>query len=107
MEALQVLCPSQSIRSFIRFARGSYGLVFPNLQNGSAEGQVALDYWTKERRFDLETADEFRIGYAPVDRFRISSIPRQEKFPRKFFKKQVCSTKIFSVENSYPDFAEG
>ena len=30
-----------------------------NLRNGSEEGQVALDYWTKERRFDLETADEF------------------------------------------------
>lgn len=58
-----------------------------NLRNGSEEGQVALDYWTKERRFDLETADEFRIGYAPVDRFALGKYLRSKKIPPEILQK--------------------
>ncbi|MEK9634900.1 MAG: CHC2 zinc finger domain-containing protein, partial [Opitutae bacterium] len=58
-----------------------------NLRHGSEEGQVALDYWTKERRFDLETADEFRIGYAPVDRFALGKYLRSKKIPPEILQK--------------------
>ena len=77
-----------------------------NLRNGSEEGQVALDYWTKERRFDLETADEFRIGYAPVDRFALGKYLRSKKFLPKFFKKAGLFNKDLQRGSSYPDFAE-
>ena len=58
-----------------------------SLHNGSEEGKVALDYWTKERRFDLETADEFRIGYAPVDRFALGKYLRSKKIPPEILQK--------------------
>ena len=32
------------------------------------ENQTAQNYWVDERKFSLETAHEFGIGYAPVDR---------------------------------------
>ena len=44
--------------------------------------RLPLTYWTKERRFDLETADEFRIGYAPVDRFALGKYLRSKNSSR-------------------------
>ena len=58
-----------------------------NLHNGSKEGQAALEYWTKERRFDMETADTFRIGYAPVDRFALGKYLRAKKIPPEILQK--------------------
>ena len=50
----------------------------PAICRKKEEGQVALDYWTNERRFTMETAKEFRIGYAPVDRFALAQFLRKK-----------------------------
>ena len=36
------------------------------------DSRVALDYWIKERKFTLDDAKKFGIGYAPVDRFALA-----------------------------------
>jgi len=36
------------------------------------ESNVAKDYWIKKRGFTFEVANEFGIGYSPVDRFALS-----------------------------------
>lgn len=36
------------------------------------ESKVAIDYWITQRKFSLEDASQFGIGYAPVDRFALS-----------------------------------
>jgi DNA primase len=36
------------------------------------DSRIALDYWIKERKFTLDDAKKFGIGYAPVDRFALA-----------------------------------
>ncbi len=58
-----------------------------NLRIEGEESRVALDYWTKERRFSMETAQEFKIGYAPVDRFALAKFLRKKNVPPEILEK--------------------
>jgi DNA primase len=42
------------------------------LHSDSKDSRIALDYWIKERKFSLDDAKKFGIGYAPVDRFALA-----------------------------------
>ncbi len=52
-----------------------------HLLDEGKEGAVALEYWTKERRFTTDTAKEFKIGYSPVDRFALSRFLKAKNIP--------------------------
>jgi len=58
-----------------------------HLKKDSEESRSAMDYWIKERRFSLETAKEFRIGYAPVDRFALGKYLRSKKISPEILQK--------------------
>ena len=50
------------------------------------DSKVAKDYWLTERRFSLEDAKTFGIGYAPVDRFSLG----------KYLEKKGITEKVLS-----------
>ncbi len=41
------------------------------IHSDNQESRVALNYWIKERKFSLEDAKEFGIGFDPTDRFAL------------------------------------
>ena len=41
------------------------------LLDDNEEAESVRNYWLEERKFSMETAKEFQIGYAPVDRFAL------------------------------------
>ena len=43
-----------------------------NFLKNNDESNVAKDYWLNTRKFSLEVAKEFGIGYSPIDRFALS-----------------------------------
>ena len=43
-----------------------------NFLKNNDESNVAKDYWLNNRKFSLEVAKEFGIGYSPIDRFALS-----------------------------------
>jgi DNA primase len=51
------------------------------------EAQSAKKYWLEERGFSLETAKEFVIGYAPVDRFALGKYLSTRNFSAPVLKK--------------------
>ena len=51
------------------------------------EAQSAKEYWLEERGFSLETAKEFVIGYAPVDRFALGKYLSTRNFSAPVLKK--------------------
>jgi DNA primase len=50
------------------------------------DSKVAKDYWLTERKFSLEDASDFGIGYAPVDRFALG-----QYLEKKQVREQVLS----------------
>ena len=69
-------------------------------QNNS-ESKVAKDYWLKERKFSLEHASEFGIGYAPVDRFALG-----QYLEKKQVREQVLSSSgLFNEKKQSGNFA--
>ena len=59
----------------------------------SKENQKAQDYWISERKFSLETADNFGVGYAPVDRHALG----------KFLSSKGISEKLLSKSGLFYD----
>ena len=59
----------------------------------SKENQNAQDYWISERKFSLETADNFGVGYAPVDRLALG----------KFLSNKGISEKLLSKSGLFYD----
>ena len=51
------------------------------------ESKVAKDYWLTERRFSLEDAITFGIGYAPVDRFSLGKYLESKGISEKVLSK--------------------
>jgi DNA primase len=45
------------------------------------ESKTARDYWVNERKFSHETAIQFGVGYAPVDRFALGKFLRKKLVP--------------------------
>ncbi|NBU86637.1 MAG: DNA primase, partial [Verrucomicrobia bacterium] len=45
------------------------------------ESETARDYWVNERKFTQETAIQFGVGYAPVDRFALGKFLRKKLIP--------------------------
>ena len=43
-----------------------------NFLKNNDESNVAKDYWLNNRKFSLEVAKDFGIGYSPIDRFALS-----------------------------------
>ena len=72
-----------------------------NLHKEGEESRVALDYWKNERRFTMETAKEFRIGYAPVDRFALAQFLRKKDIPPEILQKSG----LFNKELQRGEFA--
>jgi DNA primase len=72
-----------------------------NFGKEGEESRVAQDYWTKERRFTMETAKEFRIGYAPVDRFALAKFLRKKSIPPEILEKSG----LFNKELQRGEFA--
>lgn len=58
-----------------------------HFRNEGKESLVAQNYWTKERRFTMKIAKEFRIGYAPVDRFALSQFLRKKNIAPEILEK--------------------
>jgi len=50
------------------------------LREKNTEAGAALKYWTDERGFSMETAEEFGIGYAPTDRFSLGNYLEKKNF---------------------------
>ena len=57
-----------------------------NLIRSDDDSKVAKNYWLTERRFSLEDAKTFGIGYAPVDRFSLG----------KYLEKKGITEKVLS-----------
>ena len=51
------------------------------------EAESARNYWFSERKFSNEIANEFRIGYCPVDRFALSAFLTGKNFPDEVLEK--------------------
>ena len=58
-----------------------------NLLSNNKEAQSAKKYWLEDRGFSLETAKEFLIGYAPVDRFALAKYLSTRNFSDPVLKK--------------------
>jgi len=50
-------------------------------------GQWIRDYWTQGRRFSLEVAEDFKIGYAPVDSVDLGRLAQKKGFSREAIEK--------------------
>ena len=51
------------------------------------ENETAQHYWIKERKFTEENANEFGIGYAPVDRYALGKFLRLKGISEKLLSK--------------------
>ena len=51
------------------------------------DSKVAKDYWIEERKFSLQDAKAFGVGYAPVDRFALAKHLEQKGFSEKVLDK--------------------
>ncbi len=73
------------------------------LKNDSSESETAREYWGKERRFDLDTADSFGIGYAPTDEFALGEYLTRKQFTTEslsksgLFREKLRSGKFVSI----------
>ena len=63
------------------------------IQKKIKENQTAQNYWVDERKFSLETAHEFGVGYAPVDRHALG----------KFLSSKGISEKLLSKSGLFYD----
>ncbi len=45
------------------------------------ESKTGRHYWIEERKFNFETASNFGVGYAPVDRFALGQFLRKKSIP--------------------------
>ncbi len=57
------------------------------LLDDNEEANSARHYWLEERKFSLETAKAFGIGYAPVNRFALGKFLSSKKFSETVLKK--------------------
>ena len=56
--------------------------------NGSdKESETARNYWVNERKFTHETASQFGVGYAPVDRFALGKFLCKKAIPEAILAK--------------------
>ena len=65
----------------------------------AVHGEWIRDYWTKKRRFELSVADDFTIGFAPVDDSKL--IPGLLK--KGYGKDAIAQTGLFFGVDRVPD----
>ncbi len=66
----------------------------------SPTGEKVRDYWTRERRFDAETAAEFRIGFLPPNGSRAFA---EALVRKKFSPRALAASGIFIGTERFPD----
>ena len=55
--------------------------------DSTEEAENTRKYWTEERAFSMDTAEEFKIGYAPTDRFALSKYLAGKNFSQSLMLK--------------------
>ena len=58
-----------------------------NFKQENKESIIAKKYWINERKFSLETATSFGIGYAPVDRYALGQFLCKKGIPEHLLSK--------------------